>query len=161
MVMFASDSTRSIQEMIQLGRALWPRYAVQLQLPQVRAAMTNIGERLKTSVDDVLSLEENKTKIEDEFVRLWGSRFYIHLKTLSRHNNITCLALNETGAIPSTHVDETVSDESTPHSQVHSIEILDHGMFSKRQVHPINISDPEMLSKSHRHGLNVRIGIYI
>jgi hypothetical protein len=100
--------------MIQLGRALWPSYAAQLQPAQVRATMKTIVERLNLSMENVQSFEENKTKIEDEFLLFLGSRFYAHLATLSKHNKFNVLSLNETGVIPSTHADETIS--VAPHS---------------------------------------------
>jgi hypothetical protein len=115
-VQFASDSTRSIQEMIQLGRAFWPGYATQLQPSQVDATMKTIVELLNVSTDNVQSLEENKTKIEDEFLRFLGSRFYTHIATLSKQHKFNVLALNENGVVPSTPADETASDLLTPHS---------------------------------------------
>jgi hypothetical protein len=115
-VQFASESTRSIQEMIQIGRAFWPTYAAHLQPPQVGATIKTILERLNVSMEDVQSLEENKTKIEDEFLRFLGSGFFTQLATFSKYNKLNFLALNEAGLIPSTHTDETESEEYSPHS---------------------------------------------
>ena len=88
--------------MIQLGRALWPRYASHLQPHQVRASMKTIAERLTISLEDARSLEESKTKIEDEFVRLLGTRFHAQLAALSKQHEFTSVGLNERGDIFST-----------------------------------------------------------
>lgn len=125
-VQFASDSTRSIEEMIRLGRGLWPGYAAQLLPNQVRATLEHIAERLGVSVDDVQSLEENKAKIEDELVRTLGTRFYTQLANLSKQHELATITLNEAGDIRSgcTDASQQRDFDSDSHSFLRSCLLL-------------------------------------
>ncbi|KAG7340171.1 origin recognition complex ORC subunit 5 [Nitzschia inconspicua] len=106
-VQFASDSTRRIDEMVRLGRSLWPSYAAQLHPIQVRATVETIAQGMGISMDNVLSIEENKTKVEDELIRTLGTRFYTRLAGLSKQHELTSLPLNERGNLHCTLGDDT------------------------------------------------------
>jgi Origin recognition complex (ORC) subunit 5 C-terminus len=104
-IQFVSDSTRSIDELIQIGRRLWPKFAAQLQPCQVCATMKSISKRLEIRFGQIYPDAENWANVEDEFVRVIGTRFYTTIANLTNHQAISDIpftTVNEWGDVDST-----------------------------------------------------------
>ena len=104
-VQFATDSTRDVRDFQRLGRALWPSFIAPLHPSVLRttliAATTNIGVGAKSLTRKGLSDPQRYTKIEDEIVRVLGTRFYPMVASLaSGDDSLTLLTLNEDGSLP-------------------------------------------------------------
>ncbi len=100
-IQFAADSMRSIQALLRLGRALWPHFASQLQSNQVRSTMESIAKRLVLPTEGKVSLNgEQYDKLEEEFVRTLGTKFYSHSSAWFKNNDCILYPLDEKGDIP-------------------------------------------------------------
>jgi len=103
-IQFASDSTRDIHDFLRLGRSLWPQFVAPLHPSVLRNTMEGVAKRIGIAVltKKILQDQQEYAKVEEELVRVLGTKFYPQIAALaSGDDSLTLLTLDEKGIVPS------------------------------------------------------------
>ena len=103
-VQFVSDATRDLRDFRRLGRSLWPSFVAPLHPSVLRTTLGGAASKLGIEgglTRAVLSDPVRYSEIEDEVVRLLGTRFYARVSSLAAgDDSLTLLTLDEDGVLP-------------------------------------------------------------